>query len=915
MPWWKAKGDTTAVVTPGGGRCRADVAAASLGVVLIFSSACVARTTLWLHDQPESSVAPADGDVHGGDSTLDCATQPHATLTCVAQEVYWVDLCGARTDLKEDCGPGGCRDGVCLEETWFALGDAEFAPWSQTVSWGSAAGGGISANGLYSSWAPALMLAPDGTPLVAWSEQVSSNNAEIYVAQWDGTAWVAQSPGSLAGGGISQTPGFSDQPGVGMGSDAKPAIAWSEAGEIYVRQWQAGAWSELAGSASEGGISNDAALSNSAALTFTAAMQPVVTWASITNSPLSCHVYARAWNGSAWSSLGASSANGTGVDGSSGFAMTPTMALIGNGNLLLAWADSSTNSHTEVYARQWQGTTWGAIGTGSDSGLGISQASCDIDLPHVVVRSDGWPLLAWNVYGTSGCLKPLGIHIAAYDGVSWTAATTPLNAESAPCGFEVSVFDNFHLVLDRDQPVIVAEKLRACAWRGGAWVELGANSAQGIFGVHPDIQEFQLAFDATGIGTLVWADWGEIYALRFDGSAWAPWVPASVAHPDGAGSGGVNNSDAGEQVFAPQLALTDTGAPMLAWFSSYDVKFKAWNGADWVEYAGSAEGGGVANAGGAAYGLQLAWHAATGPVLAWAGFDTLWLARFDGTAWVDIGLGSASTGIYTAQAGDTTFAPALALTAGGRPVLAWSDGGVGTHEIYVLAFDGTMWAEVGVGSAQGGGISNSAGDSLTPALALDSDAWPVVAWSETVAENQTAVYARRFDGTSWAELGTSAQGLGLSASANSAREPAVSLEADSQPVVAWSQLLADGEADIYVRRFDGSAWLEMGTGSAQGGGVSASAGISQTPVLVRDSADRMVLAWNDRASGNFEIYLRRWDGTAWVEVQGSASGGGLSNSLGSGFGLAVAARAGLTCATWDELGPVGEALLVRCSRH
>ena len=55
------------------------------------------------------------------------------------------------------------------------------------------------------------------------------------------------------------------------------------------------------------------------------------------------------------------------------------------------------------------------------------------------------------------------------------------------------------------------------------------------------------------------------------------------------------------------------------------------------------------------------------------------------------------------------MSPSLALDDAGEPVVAWMDRASGFWEIYVKRFDGASWVEVGAGSASGGGISAAAG--------------------------------------------------------------------------------------------------------------------------------------------------------------------------------------------------------------
>jgi len=114
--------------------------------------------------------------------------------------------------------------------------------------------------------------------------------------------------------------------------------------------------------------------------------------------------------------------------------------------------------------------------------------------------------------------------------------------------------------------------------------------------------------------------------------------------------------------------------------------------------------------------------------------------------------------------------------------------------------DNAGWVEMGAGSASGGGISNTNGVSLSSSLAIGPDGAPVVAWDDS----------------------------------------------------------SGGNGEIYVRRWNGSIWAEMGSGSASGGGISNTNGVSLSSSLAIGPDGAPVVAWHDDSRGNYEIYVRRY---------------------------------------------------------
>lgn len=283
------------------------------------------------------------------------------------------------------------------------------------------------------------------------------------------------------------------------------------------------------------------------------------------------------------------------------------------------------------------------------------------------------------------------------------------------------------------------------------------------------------------------------------------------------------------------------------------------------------------------------------PMVAWQNISAsgseseIYVRRFDGNAWVEMGTGSAS-GEGISNNNGNSRAPSLAIGPSGIAVVAWEDNSSGNREIYVRQFNGTSWVEMGTGSASGGGISKTSGASGYPSLAFGPDNTPVVAWEETTGSGvnqQTEIYVRQWDGSAWVEKGAgSASNGGISDPNNNVSNlrayPSLAVGPDGAAVIAWqnAQFNAD-DWEVYVKRFNGTNWVEMGTGSASGEGISQNTGSSRFVALAVGPDNLPVIAWEDdsnRPEDITEIFVKRWNGTAWVEMgTGSAAGGGISD--------------------------------------
>ena len=357
----------------------------------------------------------------------------------------------------------------------------------------------------------------------------------------------------------------------------------------------------------------------------------------------------------------------------------------------------------------------------------------------------------------------------------------------------------------------------------------------------------------------------------------------------GAGSatwGGIS-SNAGQSIWT-SIAVDLDGFPYIAWqdksSGDYEIYVRHWNGSYWEEFAGSASAGGISNNGGDSYVPSIAIGLNNKPYIAWhdtsGGDSEIYIKWWNGSSWSEVTPGSASGGGISNNSGSSGH-KSLAFSPSGELHIAWGDDSSGDWEIYLLQLDGNSWVEIG-GSASGGGISDNSGSSEYPSLAFNSSGLPYVTWMDNSGGElfDYDIYIKRFNGGGWEEVGAgSASGGGISNSSNMALSPSIAISSSDIPYVAWDTG-TDGE--IYIKKFFGGIWVEAGTGSASGGGVSNNSGYSLYPSLVIASNNVPYLAWEDDTSGDSEIYVRRLEGSAWVEAGiGSATGGGVSDNTGS----------------------------------
>jgi hypothetical protein len=351
----------------------------------------------------------------------------------------------------------------------------------------------------------------------------------------------------------------------------------------------------------------------------------------------------------------------------------------------------------------------------------------------------------------------------------------------------------------------------------------------------------------------------------------------------------------------PAIAIDVSGHPLVAWLSarlSFGVSLKHWNGSAWGGLGQSDRNDGVAWEIGAAGGPGLATTGGGVPIAAWATNRGVMARRWQARVWDSIGSSTTfPAGLSNGVVGDLV---SIAVDAAGRPVVAWRvrpETSTATTRIMLRAWDGTSWVERG-GSGSGLGLSGMTGVRW-PSVAIDAQGQIVVAWDEwsSTSPSNFSVKVKRWNGTAW-------QAIDPPLATGNAVSPRVAVDSTGRPIVAWTQSTPTTAptSRIYVQRWNGTVWEELG-GSASGGGLGG-AGFAATPALAVDEKDRIAVAWKSRnpaAGAEEDIFLRMWDGQGWTELGGSGSGSGISNTpTVYSWEPAVAARGNRVCVSWNE---------------
>ena len=212
--------------------------------------------------------------------------------------------------------------------------------------------------------------------------------------------------------------------------------------------------------------------------------------------------------------------------------------------------------------------------------------------------------------------------------------------------------------------------------------------------------------------------------------------------------------------------------------------------------------------------------------------------KWDGTAWSELGHGSSALATTGGQI-QAVFADA----AGNVYASAFDNSSAG---YYVARWDGTRWSPLGTGYPIASNI-----------FAITEDKHGNLYAAGEFHDALFRYYVVKWDGVNWTEVGTGSNSLGAIA-------PIYCIVADTSDNIyvagAFSNNITDTSADLYVAKWNGTAWSEVGSG------VALTHYHGETIYTLQQDASGNLYAAGSFVNSNNKYYVAKWDGTTWSEL-------------------------------------------------
>ncbi len=231
-----------------------------------------------------------------------------------------------------------------------------------------------------------------------------------------------------------------------------------------------------------------------------------------------------------------------------------------------------------------------------------------------------------------------------------------------------------------------------------------------------------------------------------------------------------------------------------------------------------------------------------------------------------------NTPICTAS--DEQANTAIVTDGAGGAIIAWSDNRSGNYDIYaqrVNAAGVVQW------QANGIAICTAAGSQFSPVLISDNNGGAIITWIDyrnDVSFNNTDIFAQKINAAG--QLQWAANGVAVCTNTTNQRSTRMALFGTGAVFVWSDDRNGSTNSDIYAQLINdngSSAW------TANGIPVCNAASYQIDPNLIANGSNAAIISWLDNRSGNYNVYAQRIDASGIA--QWTANGVGVSITAGS----------------------------------
>ncbi len=363
--------------------------------------------------------------------------------------------------------------------------------------------------------------------------------------------------------------------------------------------------------------------------------------------------------------------------------------------------------------------------------------------------------------------------------------------------------------------------------------------------------------DGSGGAIIAWQDKRsgsyDIYAQRVNGSGALQWSPPTGVSVCTAVFDQVNIAMVSDGDGGALLAWEDyrsNAGPGLA--DIYTQKINATGIPQWT-----ANGIGVCTQAAAQHGPRIISDGNGGAFITWydqrAGNYDIYAQRVTAIG----GLVGIADGVAVCTAASDQTNPDMCSDGAGGAIIVWQDSRSTTDiDIWVQRMSPAVairWPVNGVVMN-----NNVAYDQINPKIVSDGIGGGMMTWEDFRTGVQSDIYAQRVDSTGVVATGWNVNGVAVCVSAFNQSNPQIISDSSHGAIITWidkRDSATNGNTyDLYASRITGSFALPW---NANGVPICTADSTRIDPTAVCDGSGGAVIAWQDKRSGNFDIYASR----------------------------------------------------------
>jgi hypothetical protein len=381
--------------------------------------------------------------------------------------------------------------------------------------------------------------------------------------------------------------------------------------------------------------------------------------------------------------------------------------------------------------------------------------------------------------------------------------------------------------------------------------------------------------DGSGGAIIAWQDKRngsyDIYAQRVNGSGALQWSPSTGDSVCNVVFDQVNIAMASDGSGGALLAWEDyrsNAGPGLA--DIYAQKINAIGAAQWDPYVI-----GVCTQAAAQHGPKIISDDSGGAFLTWydrrAGDYDIYAQRVTTIG----GIVGIADGVAVCTSGTDQTNPDICSDGAGGAIIVWQDFRSTTDiDIWVQRMSpavAIVWPVNGIV------MNNNVGyDQVNPKIVSDGAGGALMTWGDFRNGVTSDIYAQRVDVTGVVATGWNVNGVAVCVSAGNQSNPQIISDSSNGAIITWEdkrENSINGDTyDIYASRITGNFALPW---TANGVPICTADSTQTNPSAVVDGSGGAIIAWQDKRSGNYDIYVSRvfQGGTTQVKIVGITPAG------------------------------------------